>query len=159
MGKFSENKSVRCVSDTKKKVRCKLRTRRGDLCWHHLGSRSGLRIKTSTLPNGGLGLFAEKDIKKNEKIATFEGAHKKECLEGKQCVQVKRDLYIDISPNKYNRKAGIAQFANTCRKGDACTNNASISVNTRNHTASIKSNRNIKSGSEIFAAYGSSFRI
>ena len=52
--------SMRCTSQTQNGKRCKNRTRKSHKCWIHLGKEDNLRIKPSTIPNAGLGLFSYK---------------------------------------------------------------------------------------------------
>jgi hypothetical protein len=53
--------------------RCKLRTCvSARYCWRHLITLEGLRIKPSTIPNAGLGLFTTKDRIRNEKLDNYK---------------------------------------------------------------------------------------
>jgi transposase InsO family protein len=54
--------SQRCTALTKAGAQCKQRTAKGQYCWNHLRSLRGLRIKKSTIPGAGLGLFAARDL-------------------------------------------------------------------------------------------------
>lgn len=60
--------SERCEYIKQNGERCRLRTRRSFLCWHHQSKQDGVRIKKSGIPNAGLGLFADKNLKKNDKV-------------------------------------------------------------------------------------------
>ena len=50
--------SQRCAADTAAGDQCKQRTAVGHLCWNHLQRDFGLRVKKSTVPGAGRGLFA-----------------------------------------------------------------------------------------------------
>ena len=52
----------RCTGTTKKGQHCKQRTAKGQYCWNHMSSVLGLRLRTSTVPGAGLGLFASRDL-------------------------------------------------------------------------------------------------
>ena len=52
--------SIQCKDMTLKNKRCRKKTRRSGHCWIHLSKYRNLRIKKSTIPNSGFGLFASK---------------------------------------------------------------------------------------------------
>ena len=60
--------SHRCTADAKSGEQCKARTAMGQYCWNHLRTISGLRIKKSTIPNGGKGLFAARKLQRGYRI-------------------------------------------------------------------------------------------
>ena len=51
--------SQQCKSNTVKGFQCKKKTAKTKKCWIHLGKENNLRIKQSTIPNAGLGLFLQ----------------------------------------------------------------------------------------------------
>ena len=55
-----DRKVVQCKSKTLKGNQCKNRTSRTKKCWIHLGKEDNLRIKPSTIPRAGFGLFLYK---------------------------------------------------------------------------------------------------
>src|SRR6478609_1276980 len=63
---------VRCSAKTKSKKRCTRRTCvTAGKCWQHTAAEDGLRVKPSTIPGAGKGLFAERDFAPNRKIADY----------------------------------------------------------------------------------------
>jgi len=52
--------SQRCTGHKPDRTQCKLHTRRAKKCWQHERKEEGLRIKKSTIPGAGLGLFVAK---------------------------------------------------------------------------------------------------
>ena len=64
----------RCISKTQDGTRCKNRTTKTNKCWLHLAYRDNLRIKPSTIPNAGLGLFFYKlHVKRYHKLGRYTG--------------------------------------------------------------------------------------
>lgn len=149
----------RCVSTSAASgQRCKNRTCKAKRCWQHLKRDKGLRIKQSTIPGAGLGLFATKRIPRNTRIVAYEGE------------QLSRDQVEERYPGntigeytlcgsnavgcKDGRKtnSGAARFANDSR-GTSKTNNArfnragQLSLRTTN-------NRPVQAGAEILVSYG-----
>ena len=68
-----QTKSVQCKDTTLRHTRCKKRTQRTKQCWIHLLKNRNLRIKKSTIPNAGLGLFAGKKTKKGTSLGFYTG--------------------------------------------------------------------------------------
>jgi hypothetical protein len=56
-----------------KKGACKKRTLYDSHCWIHGVNIDGVRIKKSTIPAAGKGLYAARDFRKGEKVCTYEG--------------------------------------------------------------------------------------
>jgi hypothetical protein len=75
--------SLQCSEQSKSGSRCRLRTRAlsnstgacnsSPICWIHLRSKTGLRVKTSTIPNSGKGLFTERNLAKGAPIGEYTG--------------------------------------------------------------------------------------
>jgi hypothetical protein len=63
----------RCAATTKVGAQCKAMTRHGEYCWMHLAQLQGARIKQSSVPGAGKGLFAARDFKKGEVVARYTG--------------------------------------------------------------------------------------
>lgn len=117
-----------------------------------------LEIKTSQIPNSGLGVFAKCDIPKNAYISRFKG-------------KIVRDLYNVPLPNIYYlvemEDGSTIDVYNAKEKGkyinDAAglirvpglKNNSVITYN--NGKTYIMATRKIKKGEEIFVGYGSSY--
>ena len=138
------------------------------LCHTHLLSQKHLKIKVSTIPYAGKGLFAlnksqaENAIifKKGEKIIDYTGEHidlqelnhRYGEYTAPYVLLVNRDNFIDPACER-----SVGAFANTkLRKND---NNATFSVSNRNGTASIKATKNIRNGDEIFVYYGNQYNL
>ena len=70
MPKKSKGQSVkecdRCQAQTKSGNQCRNRTCKSDRCWQHLKRDDGLRIKSSQVPGGGMGLWTTRRYKPNE---------------------------------------------------------------------------------------------
>jgi len=152
---------VQCEAKTKSGRRCKRRTcTTPAMCYQHTDIKDGLRVKKSTIPKAGKGLFATKRFRRGAKIANYTGviknrqAYEKDPTHGFGLALNRREV-IDAR----STQAGIARYANDCRRSNKrarnCKgNNARLSTNTRAKTGSIKALKTIKPGSEIFVNYG-----
>ena len=68
------SESLQCKALTKGGTRCKRRTRRGEYCWAHSERELNLRIRTSSIPQAGLGAFAgKKPIEKDCRYWNLKG--------------------------------------------------------------------------------------
>ncbi len=154
---------VRCSAQTKSGKRCSRNTcRYYRYCYQHAKSILKLEIKKSNIPESGFGLFTLKPIKKGSVITPYLGKI------------VSPEIY-DVSDSTYgiqlNKKeildgqstqSSLGRWSNSCRAGNVrkkqCKGqNAKLSGNSRTKTASVKANKNIKAGEEIFVSYGKSF--
>ena len=122
-----------------------------------------LIVKLSTIPGAGYGLFANKRIKKGERIIRYTGELINEAIknqrypnnEGHYVLYVMRDMYIDaVDP----AISSVARYINSSGGG---YNNAKISPYHRGgeHMVNITATRDIAPGHEIFMPYGSSYRL
>jgi len=161
--------SQRCQFVRANGVRCKNKVVMGlPLCHTHLLSQRHLKIKVSTIPYAGKGLFAlDKSepmnaviFRKGEKIIDYIGEHidlqelnhRYDEYTAPYAVGINRNTFIDPACER-----GVGAFANTkLRKND---NNATFSTNPRNRTASIKATKNIRNGEEIFVYYGNEYNL
>jgi hypothetical protein len=149
--------SQQCVADTKAGSQCKAKTRHGEYCWMHLAQLHGARIKKSTIADGGKGLFAARDYKKNDVIARYTGdlvsTDTDDNYQGSMYVlELTQEVAIDAA--RTNTAEG--RMINDAR-GSGHRNNARFSVNQANKTAVLRAKRNIKKGEEFFCSYGSSY--
>lgn len=150
-----------CHSITTSGKRCSRRTCiYAHYCWQHTKQLHGLQIKNSTIPHSGKGLFSTRDFKKGENITDYKGVVKD--IED----YAANPSYYGIQINKteildgVSTQSSLGRWANSCKLSDKkyCPgNNAKIVVNAKKKTARIKATKNIKTGSEIFVAYGTSF--
>jgi hypothetical protein len=164
---YSRMYADRCEYIKKNGERCKRRCCIGiEYCTTHLPMHLHLKIKKSTIPNAGLGLFAYQEnsqpnqivFRKDQKICNYKG----EILTAEQIneryhnftapytVGLSRNEFIDASLER-----GVGSTANTKTQH----NNATLSIDNRNHRVSIKASRNIRQGEEIFLAYGNRYHL
>ena len=157
---------MRCSYIKPDGIQCRNHTLKGNFCWLHAKQQYHLHIKKSEIH--GLGLFAEKAkkkepdtvFKKGQTVAPYTGNVLKmsendldklidKGLNDKYIVTAGKNHFIDgINPN-----SSYARFANDSR-GTKFVNNTKLSVNIKEHTASLKATTNIKNGKEIFVGYG-----
>ena len=164
--------SLQCEANNKQGHQCGRRCVMGlPYCWTHLASVAHLKIKPSTIPEAGKGLFAwipggvlnqTVVFRKGETITEFFG----EILTAEELVEryghetapyaarFRNDEYIDPACERC-----AASMANNAR-GTQFRNNASFSPDYRNNKLNIKcSVATIKHGQEIFLAYGNAHRM
>jgi len=141
-----------CKGVTKAGLRCKLKTCKfSPFCHHH----TKVEVRESTIPNAGRGLFAKKRINNKEKFGNYKLGTQKMTQdqydnkypndEATHVAKVRSYYYDAINPRK-----SIAGMANTERGG---RNNSKI-----NNNGMLVATKNIAQDSEIFLAYGRSYR-
>ncbi len=160
-------KTERCEVIKANGSRCKCKTLIGTpFCYTHLLHGKHLRVKNSTIPNAGKGLFAMLPnnntntivFRKGDTIVEYKGEvinedtliQRYDDKTAPYAVQVGKDAYVDCGC-----KRGVGSIANTS-KGH---NNATFSVNPRNKTAKLVATKNIKNNEEIFLSYGNSYQF
>jgi hypothetical protein len=156
----------RCNGISNTGTRCKRKCIIGfEYCYNHLIKIKKLRIKDSTIPNAGKGLFCYDPsqpynaiiFRPNDTVIEYKGEHLtlrqlEDRYEGNNApytVRVKQDDYIDSAVNR-----GVGSLAN--HKAVSYTN-ARLSSNYTNSTVSIKATKNIRNNQEIFVNYGDEY--
>ena len=158
-------KTQRCNFVKRNGQRCRCKVVIGTpLCYTHLLHEKHLRIKQSTVPQSGKGLFAllpaaagegnEIVFRKGDTIVDYTGELVTEATVSRRygadntapyTIQVGRDAFIDAACRR-----GAGSIANT----SAANNNATFSTNPRNRTAKLVATKTIRNGSEVFVSYG-----
>jgi hypothetical protein len=158
-------KSIQCIDHTKAHTQCKRQTVIGlPYCYTHFLYKHHLRIKKSTIPNAGMGIFAvdptdssQKIIfKPNDTIALYKGEIIDKDILIERYAGKTPPYVVGINKNRYEdgaRYRGVGSIANT----KAGHNNATISVH--NKYAKIKATKNIYNGDEVFLSYGKSHKL
>ena len=150
----------RCTAETKKGGHCKAKTAIGQYCWIHLQQIEGLRVRTSTVPGIGKGLFAMKFIAKGSKIAEYSGDlfeitdEYDETKGSKYVLEINSELLVCAA----RTNAGVGRWANDARQ-TAESDNAYFSCDQSAKRASIKASRDIQSDEEIFVPYSDEFWV
>lgn len=153
---------VQCIAHTRTGARCKRRTRRTNLCYAHLEKEQHLRIKKSSIPGAGMGLYTTIPRRKNRMVAPYTGEYvtKPQNNFGGDYV-ISLNSPPNAPPYKYvdARKTtdGAGRFANNARRSDQKTNNSHLSANANSRDAKVVASRNIPAGSEILAKYGAQY--
>lgn len=148
----------RCEGRTRR-GQCKLNTRKGKYCHIHLELKEGLKIKPSTLPNAGMGLFATKQFHQGEKITPYTGdlvVSHDPSYGNAYVLQLKQNPPTFIDARKTT--AGAGRYSNSCRGGQ-CVNNANFVYDRLRKVANIKAKKLIKPGQEILTAYGRGYWV
>ena len=144
----------RCTATTVSGQHCKQRTTKGQYCWNHLRREEALRIKQSRIPTAGMGLFAERDFRVNDKIADYTGDRivRDNQQTGPYFLQLTGSEAIDAA----RTNCGPGRWVNDPR-GSEFGSNAKFCPNHRNRTACLRASRPIKKGDEIFVPYGAAY--
>jgi hypothetical protein len=147
--------SVQCSAKARTGERCRRRTLRSGLCHFHLQRDQNLRIKQSTIPNAGLGLFAgNKPITRNQVVVPYTGQYSSTEANGNFVLEVNKNRFINA--NRYTDTGG---FANECRRKDHkdhhCSgNNSKFSISPNTQEAVIKATKTIEPQTEVLIPYG-----
>ena len=139
--------TIRCDAKKVNGERCKRKTRKGDKCFQHLAIDDGLRIKKSSIPNAGLGLFVTRDFKKDSKIVDYKGEISDKPSGGDYDLEINEHKFINANKSKY-----VGGYANMARRKDRKTNNSKLTA--YKGEGRIKSTKNIKKGNEVLTSYG-----
>jgi len=156
----------RCIGLNRNGQRCKRETCIGtNYCFQHLESIKHLKIRPSTIPNAGKGLYAW-DLKQPQNAIIFRRGEKIIDYRGERITdddeleerygentapyscRVNKNLVIDSAC-----KRGVASMANSSR-GTQLHNNATLrSSNVRGGGAYVQCTTNIRNRQEILVSY------
>jgi hypothetical protein len=163
----------RCIAMRKSKpgeplTRCENRTTAGCYCHTHLQTAMGLRVRDSTVPNAGKGVFAMRDFAQNEKVCKYTGdllyglrveaatgddPDNDDDFEGSTYIlQLSRNTLVDAA----RRNTNVGRFINDT-KGTRRRPNVKWVVDQRRKTVEMRATRPIKKGDELFVSYGSGY--
>lgn len=143
----------RCIATNNDGGRCKRVTLRSNKCWSHLLRDEHLRIKPSTIPGAGLGLFEEAPVKKGAFISAYTGKYRDDDSDKFYPYGLRVGPgHVLIDGRKSN--TAPARYINDARK--ASKNNARFSVYTgkKPHTAKVVATKGIPKDREVFLPYG-----
>jgi hypothetical protein len=146
-----------CTAHTKKGTLCRQRTAKGQYCWNHLRSIHGLRIKKSTVPNAGFGLFADRRLSAGTDI-DYTGDRvplDSDSDGGVYFLKVGIRTAIDAA----RTDAGEGRWVNDPRGTDRRANSVFVLYTPpgRPRQASVRTLRPIEKGEEIMVKYGGSY--
>ena len=148
---------VRCSAHKANGQQCSNTTKRGTMCWVHLRAQKGLRIKTSDIPDAGLGLFTTKERRRGEDLANYTGdvvVSHDEQYGGDYALQIKKNPPTFIDAKRSN--TGEGRYANASRvRGKR--NNAQLILDQRNRVGKVRATVKIPAGKEITVAYGARY--
>lgn len=158
--------SLPCQGHTKQGLQCKRKVVIGlPFCFQHTQSILHLKVKTSTIPNAGLGLFAYDNTKgvndvvflRNTDICPYYGNIIDKVELDRRYGNYTAPYAIEISKNRIEdgaAKRGIGSLIN--HKPTAQTNCRFIN---NRRFITISSTKNIKNGQELFINYGRAYRF
>lgn len=147
----------RCAAMTGKRWakeprRCKHDTSRGIYCWQHLKEKEGLRVKKSTVPGAGLGLFVTKPRKKGERITEYSGKRvvsRDPNYGGPYVLETSNYHFIDASKTNVD---GLGRYINHQPERKA---NTKFVVH--RGKANMDTTKAVKKDKELFVPYGEEY--
>lgn len=157
-----------CMGTSKNGTQCRRRSVIGlPFCWTHLLSEKNLRIKPSSLPDAGKGLFALKRnavpaeilFRPGDTIIKYEGEvidrpeleHRYGAFTAPYGVALHRDMFEDGACVR-----GVGNLANHATGNRV---NARLVLNPRQNRVSLKATKNIRNDQEIFVNYGREYQF
>lgn len=121
-----------------------------------------LKVKRSTLPGSGKGLFTRRDIRKGERVVEYQGEiiNDRECARRAQEDKIGYVLWINRHRgiDAYHCPDALARYANDARgliRVNGIRNNSEYEI--EGGRGYIIATRNIKAGSEILVSYGAEY--
>ena len=161
-----------CQAITKNGTRCKLHTCRTlKYCWIHLKSIDGLQIKTSEVPDAGLGLFSTKKrpYSKNKADPTITYYSSDRISDNPN---ERSDYILEVSDNQYldseNPNNFVGRYINSFKNHPTKSKrkaNVRFTQGTRifkkddRYVVPIKQKAKIDKGDELYINYGSDYPI
>jgi len=157
---MSQKITQQCEAITKRRGLnrlCKHTTSKSRFCWQHLKALEGFRIKKSTIPNAGLGLFYEgkKPIKKDSVVTEYTGKRVVTAdpnYGNPYVLEVKKHTFIDASKTN---EPGLGRWENDPRNKRKA--NTRFSYSTRTKKATMKATKEIKTGTELLVPYSAEY--
>ena len=155
-----------CPSLTKTGLQCKRRTIIGlPFCWSHTLSHRNVRVKDSTIPNSGKGLFAiNKQAAANailfrnlDFIVEYDGEFINKTELERRYGDYTAPYAGEITPTRFEDGAcrrGIGTIGNYRQNFNAVLD---IDENAHPHRLIVRASKIIRNGQEIFIDYGSQY--
>ena len=158
--------SQRCTADTRAGQQCGQRTAVGHLCWSHLQRDIGVRVKPSSVPDAGRGLYVARrsGLPKGHRIP-YTGDEidlTRAAAGGPYVLQTKLGTGIDAA----RRNAGFGRWVNDPRgaideAGRPLQANCEFALSTPpgggQRIAAVRTLRPVSRGEELLVRYGSGY--
>jgi transposase InsO family protein len=149
--------SQRCTADTAAGAHCRQRTRRGQFCWQHLSKLRGVRIKRSTIPGAGFGIFASRDLPPNTRLG-YTGDKLRDLADddgGAYFLELTKGTAIDAA----RTNTGEGRWVNDPRGTDKAAN-CEFTLHTppgKPRQACVRTTRLVPKGEELLCKYGAAY--
>lgn len=157
----------RCVSRSGKGRCTRMTGLHTPKCDDHTDAEDGVRVMRSTIPGAGMGLFATRAFKKGERIGKYTGEvltledvvrrYGSDRATAPYVVQASPSVFIDAAAHRpavayvnHNRDECNCEYISAHRGGNALVSRFGVDV---------LATRDIEPGEELFANYGSQYRI
>ena len=156
----------RCTADAKSGAQCGQRTAVAHLCWNHLSRDVGVRVRPSSVPGAGRGLFASwhKGLAKGHRIPYTgdEIALAADEIGGPYVLELKRGVGVDAA----RRNCGLGRWVNdprgaTDEQGRQRQANCEFVLHTprggAQRVAAVRTLQPIAKGEELLVKYGADY--
>ena len=159
---MSKRECVRCEGLTKAGVQCSRRTcMTAGRCWQHSRSETGFAVKPSGIAGAGRGLFANRDLKKGDRVLYGGPAQRmtKTAVE-KKWPGDKLAPYVycsgNVCWNAASTQSGLGRYANDGPKSGRPVN-AILRADAARQNCYLVLTKAVKRGHEIFVEYGDDY--
>jgi hypothetical protein len=146
----------RCTSDNCSGTRCLGKTKFGEYCWRHLPLHQSVKIKL--FKGLGRGLIADKDFKRGDFIAVYNGdiyttdSEHPPDYPSNYVLQLSKGVRIDAS----RTNTSVGRLINDPR-GTGFKANACFVADQKKRTVWIKATKGVKKGDQFFIDYGHAY--
>ena len=158
--------SVTCYgrSVSRNNNRCRLRTARDHKCWIHSVREDGLRVRQSTIPRAGLGLFAARTFNRGDEVCRLEGKRRTQRevdklpdYRNRYTTRIGRDSHTGVTwyLDSFKPTSCYGRFINSPYRTRRKEN--TMFVNARRSTQDylrVVATRKVTPGTELLASYG-----
>ena len=135
------------------------------MCWQHSIKTYPFKIKNSTIPGAGKGLYSTSVIKKHELMHKKAGYYGGKVVSAAVYKNSKNTYGVSLSGHKgimdgASTQSGLLRRANTKKHGQGGNNAKLIRVNqtaSRAERIGAQATKRIPAGSEIFMSYGAGY--
>ncbi len=139
---------------------CRQLTRYGAYCWTHLAKEERLRVKTSSIPGAGRGVFATRHIRPGEVIGQYTGdllrgdysSRSDPNTGGVYYLQLNNHLCVDAARTDTH----VSRFINDPR-GTGQRPNCKFAHDGRTSIVRVRATRHIQPGQELLLSYGRTY--
>lgn len=154
---------ARCSGKTQDDHRCKKHTCKiPKLCWQHLAKEKNLKVKKSTIPNAGQGLFALKTFPKDTSLGEYKGKVMSREEFDKKYGDDGGQYGADLGPNKVvdaaSTQSTVLRYVNgSDNPKKKLPSNTKFKVKGKNKAVEMRTTKKVEKGQEFLVPYGKGY--